>query len=86
MKAVELVAARPDVDATKIGASGGSYGGFMTTWMATRTRRFAAIQTDRTITDIALAVGFSTNGYFSRIFRREVGVAPDAFRRTKTPL
>ena len=51
MKAVELVAARPDVDATKIGASGGSYGGFMTTWMATRTRRFAAIQTDRTITD-----------------------------------
>ncbi|MBU6365972.1 MAG: S9 family peptidase [Gemmatimonadetes bacterium] len=51
MKAVELVAARPDVDATKLGASGGSYGGFMTTWMATRTRRFAAIQTDRTITD-----------------------------------
>ena len=51
MKAVDLVAARPDVDATRIGASGGSYGGFMTTWMATRTRRFAAIQTDRTITD-----------------------------------
>lgn len=43
-------------------------------------------ETDRTITDIALAVGFSTNGYFSRIFRREVGVAPDAFRRNKTPL
>jgi len=51
MKAVDLVAARPDVDAAKLGASGGSYGGFMTTWIATRTRRFAAIQTDRTITD-----------------------------------
>ncbi|MBL0940686.1 MAG: S9 family peptidase [Gemmatimonadaceae bacterium] len=51
MKAVDIVAARPDVDNTKLGASGGSYGGFMTTWMATKTNRFAAIQTDRTITD-----------------------------------
>ncbi|GAB1341624.1 S9 family peptidase [Gemmatimonas sp.] len=51
MKAVDIVAARPDVDGTKLGATGGSYGGFMTTWMATKTNRFAAIQTDRTITD-----------------------------------
>jgi dipeptidyl aminopeptidase/acylaminoacyl peptidase len=51
MKAVDIVAARPDVDSTKMGATGGSYGGFMTTWMATRTNRFKAIQTDRTITD-----------------------------------
>jgi dipeptidyl aminopeptidase/acylaminoacyl peptidase len=51
MKAVDIVAARPDVDSTKMGATGGSYGGFMTTWMATKTNRFAAIQTDRTITD-----------------------------------
>ena len=51
MKAVDLVAQRPDVDATRIGATGGSYGGFMTTWISTRTTRFRAIQTDRTITD-----------------------------------
>ncbi len=51
MKAVDIVAARPDVDSTKMGATGGSYGGFMTTWIATRTNRFKAIQTDRTITD-----------------------------------
>ncbi len=51
MKAVDIVAARPDVDSTRMGASGGSYGGFMTTWIATRTNRFKAIQTDRTITD-----------------------------------
>jgi dipeptidyl aminopeptidase/acylaminoacyl peptidase len=51
MKAVDIVSKRPDVDATRIGASGGSYGGFMTTWMATRTSAFRAIQTDRTITD-----------------------------------
>ncbi len=51
MKAVDIVAARPDVDSTRMGATGGSYGGFMTTWIATRTNRFKAIQTYRTITD-----------------------------------
>ena len=51
MKAVDIVVRRPDIDSTKVGASGGSYGGFMTTWIATKTTRFAAIQTDRTITD-----------------------------------
>ncbi|MDX2184819.1 MAG: S9 family peptidase [Gemmatimonadaceae bacterium] len=51
MKAVEIASKRPDVDATRLGASGGSYGGFMTTWMATKTNAFRAIQTDRTITD-----------------------------------
>lgn len=51
MKAVDLMAARADVDSTKMGATGGSYGGFMTTWLATKTTRFKAIETDRTITD-----------------------------------
>ncbi len=51
MKAVDIVAKRPDVDSTKMGATGGSYGGFMTTWLATKTTRFKAIETDRTITD-----------------------------------
>lgn len=51
MKAVDIVAARADVDSTKMGATGGSYGGFMTTWIATKTNRFKAIETDRTITD-----------------------------------
>ncbi len=37
--------------------------------------------TNRPITDIALAVGFSDSGYFSRVFRREVGVSPEAYRR-----
>ena len=36
----------------------------------------------RTITEIALDVGFSDSGYFSRIFRRETGMSPDAFRRS----
>lgn len=38
-------------------------------------------ESDRTITQIALEVGFSDSGYFSRVFRREAGLSPDAFRR-----
>jgi CheY-like chemotaxis protein len=36
---------------------------------------------ERTITEIALDVGFSDSGYFSRIFRRTTGMSPEAFRR-----
>ena len=37
--------------------------------------------TYKSITEIALEVGFSDSGYFSRIFRREVGVSPEAYRQ-----
>ncbi len=36
---------------------------------------------DQSITEIALAVGFSDSGYFSRVFRQKVGLSPEAFRR-----
>jgi signal transduction histidine kinase/DNA-binding LacI/PurR family transcriptional regulator/AraC-like DNA-binding protein len=39
-------------------------------------------QTGESVTAIALQVGFSDSGYFSRVFRREAGVSPEAFRRT----
>ncbi len=39
-------------------------------------------ETERSVTEIALDVGFSDSGYFSRIFRREVGMAPETFRRS----
>jgi dipeptidyl aminopeptidase/acylaminoacyl peptidase len=51
MKAVDIVAARADVDSTRMGVTGGSYGGFMTAWITTKTNRFRAAQTDRMISD-----------------------------------
>lgn len=39
-------------------------------------------ESQQTITQIALSVGFSDSGYFSRIFRRETGMSPEAFRRS----
>ncbi len=33
------------------------------------------------VTEVALSVGFSDSAYFGRIFQREVGVSPGAYRR-----
>jgi dipeptidyl aminopeptidase/acylaminoacyl peptidase len=51
MKAVDIAARRPDVDSTRMGVTGGSYGGFMTAWITTKTTRFKAAQTDRMISN-----------------------------------
>jgi dipeptidyl aminopeptidase/acylaminoacyl peptidase len=47
MNATDIVARRPDVDSTRMGVTGGSYGGFMTGWITSHTRRFAAAEADR---------------------------------------
>ncbi len=51
MKAVDIAAVRPDVDSTRMGVTGGSYGGFMTAWIETKTTRFKAAETDRMISN-----------------------------------
>ncbi|MBN1921923.1 MAG: substrate-binding domain-containing protein [Anaerolineae bacterium] len=40
------------------------------------------LETTKSITEIALDVGFSDSGYFSRVFRREVGMSPEAYRQS----
>ena len=35
------------------------------------------------ITDVALEVGFSTGGYFTRVFRDEMGVSPRAYLQSR---
>jgi signal transduction histidine kinase/AraC-like DNA-binding protein len=37
------------------------------------------------ITDVAMATGFSDSSYFGRVFQREVGVAPSAYKRGQRP-
>lgn len=51
MKAVDLAAQRRDVDSTRMGVTGGSYGGFMTAWITTKTDRFKAAEVDRMISE-----------------------------------
>ena len=51
MKAVDISSKRADVDSTRMGVTGGSYGGFMTAWITTKTNRFKAAEADRMISD-----------------------------------
>ncbi len=51
MKAVDVAAARADIDSTRMGVTGGSYGGVMTAWVTVKTNRFKAAQTDRMISN-----------------------------------
>ncbi len=39
------------------------------------------VDTNLSVTEVALAVGFSDSGYFSRVFHRETGLSPETFRR-----
>jgi dipeptidyl aminopeptidase/acylaminoacyl peptidase len=51
MRAVDIAAKRPDVDSTRMGVTGGSYGGVMTAWVTVKTNRFKAAQADRMISN-----------------------------------
>ncbi len=51
---VEHMAARPEVDAARVGITGGSYGGFMTIYMTAHHQRFSAAVADRGLYDWAL--------------------------------
>src|SRR4051812_6279725 len=43
-------------------------------------------ETDRSVTEICLDVGFASLGTFSRTFRRIMGVSPSAYRATAEPI
>ncbi len=40
--------------------------------------------TNQTVTEIALDVGFSDSSYFARVFKASEGISPSAFRRSAT--
>ena len=51
-------------DTARIGAAGGSYGGFMTTWLLGHSDRFAAGVSMRAVNDFVSMVGASDLGWF----------------------
>ncbi|WP_407893736.1 S9 family peptidase [Lacticaseibacillus sp. N501-2] len=54
----------PTIDTDHLYMTGGSYGGFMANWMVTHTDRFAAIVSQRAISDWLSFFGTSDIGYF----------------------
>ena len=74
--------AYPDIDADRIGVSGGSYGGYMTNWLTATTDRFAAAVTSRSIASLEHMYGTSDA---SRLLELSFDGAPwearDVYRR-----
>ncbi|WP_031404861.1 S9 family peptidase [Geobacillus vulcani] len=52
------------IDETRLGVTGGSYGGFMTNWIVGHTNRFKAAVTQRSISNWLSFSGVSDIGYF----------------------
>ena len=48
---VDLLIARGHVDETRLGVTGGSYGGLLTNWVVAQTHRFKAALTQRCVSD-----------------------------------
>lgn len=59
---VDQLAARPYVDAARIGVTGGSCGGYLTNWLVGHTDRFAAAVTQRSISNLVSKFGTGDNG------------------------
>ncbi len=57
------IARAPWIDATRLGVTGGSFGGYMTNWIVTQTDRFKAAVTQRSICNMVSKWGVSDNGY-----------------------
>ena len=70
MAAVEDVAGRADVDAERVAAAGGSFGGYMANWVAGHTDRFRAIVTHASLWSLRAFHGTTDLGLF---WEREFG-------------
>jgi dipeptidyl aminopeptidase/acylaminoacyl peptidase len=64
MTAVDAVEQRPDVDASRTAAMGGSFGGYMANWVATQTDRFRAIVTHASLWDLDSFTGTTDAAYY----------------------
>lgn len=60
----DVVAKTPWVDDSKVGITGGSYGGYMTNWVVGQTDRFAAAVSCRSISNMYTKYGVSDIGWF----------------------
>lgn len=63
MAVIDRVATLGYVDEARMGVTGGSYGGYMTNWVVTHTRRFRAAVTQRSVSNLSTMFGTSDLGF-----------------------
>lgn len=66
----DYMAQKPYIDTTRMGVTGGSYGGYMTVWIIGHTQRFKAAVTQRCVSNFVSMWGSSD---FNWGFQRELG-------------
>jgi dipeptidyl aminopeptidase/acylaminoacyl peptidase len=64
MAGVDAAIERGFIDGSRMGAGGGSYGGYMTNWAVSHTDRFKAAVTMRCVANLAGMFGYSDMGWF----------------------
>ena len=64
MAAVDEAEQRPEIDASRTAAMGGSFGGYMANWVATQTDRFRAIVTHASLWDLDSFTGTTDAAYY----------------------
>jgi dipeptidyl aminopeptidase/acylaminoacyl peptidase len=74
MEAVDHLIEAGIADKTRLGVTGGSYGGYMTNWIVGHTDRFKAAVTQRSISNWVSFFGSSDIGYY--FAEEEVGSVP----------
>ena len=74
MAVLDAAVERGWVDADRIGVSGNSYGGYLSTWMATTTTRFRAAVAENPVTDLLSLFGTSDIG--ATFLPMQMGVSP----------
>jgi dipeptidyl aminopeptidase/acylaminoacyl peptidase len=74
----DYVESLPYVDQTRMGVTGGSYGGYMTNWIISHTNRFKAAVTQRSVSNFVSMLGSSDlNARFQALFGAEAPLWED---------
>lgn len=74
MEAVDhVLATRPQIDPDRLGVTGRSYGGFMTNWVVTQTRRFKAAVS---VASVANLISFYGTSIYQDLIHAEFGGFP----------
>lgn len=71
LSGIDALVERGIVDTTRVGVMGGSYGGYMSSWLVTQTERFAAAVAISPVTDWISQHYLSNIGYFDEIFLQD---------------
>lgn len=96
MMVTDVMARRPWIDRKRLAVMGGSYGGFMTTWIVGHTDRFKTAITERQVGNMMTQAGASDMGFYRMYSRGTVPwESPEEYLRdspnlyaagTRTPL